>query len=602
MLLAASRKPILLQKLPTQTTSAMEPKTFSDRKCYLPIRHLLAAVALVVLSAPAGYSAATVTPVDSVLAVFNNRPNAKSGNAFFRLLDAEGFTDEPISLPDGASHDTLCSTVWYWAAEWYYDVQVYTEAEQYALRSLPLCKAAGDKTMEADCASLLGLIYVRLGEFDKAAIYAKQCNELDIESGNSDNIASSYNTLAGIYMSMRQPDEAEKYVLEAERYCKEAGNQARLAVIYGMASEVYQHKKMPEKTLDYATRAWKIEKQLGRPDKAAVRQTQRAAALIMLARYDEAEQCLQEAIPVIEASGNLHSLGIAYNHMGDLLYVQGRNREGADYYYKALDIFTAQHDLYNESHTRKGLRETLRGINPEEALLHGDRYEHLRDSIYDQHTNQHLSQYAAQYGNDILQQLNRRQRIRYIWLTVLIVLLFMIFALTTWLLYRRQQKRQVEHFNNLLTEVEKLRQQSRARKKLESLQTREPEEKPSDEESPSEESGADADDKLFLVRVVELVKKGMPRGDFSVELLADALHISVSTFRRRMLNATGDSPKNFILAIQMEKATELLMQQPALSIGDIAFSCGFAEAGSFTRTFHRFYGLTPTQYREQQKA
>lgn len=563
----------------------------------------------------------SATGVASSLTDFDNNPCRQNAETFFGCLIEDEFLDEQIELSATASRDSLCATVWYWASEYFYDSQDFRAAERYGLQALPLCKAVGDKTMEADCASLLGLIYVRLGEFDKAAVYAKQCNQLDIESGDDNNIASSYNTLAGIYMSMRQPDEAERYILKAIEHVERTDNLPRKAVIYGMASEVYQHKfgdserlrnssdrKLVEKTLDYATRAWEIEKQLGRDDKAAIRQTQRAAALTVLERYDESEKALLEAIPVIEASGNYHSLGIAYNHLGDLYYVTGRNQEGADAYYKALDIFVAMHDIYNESHTRKGLRETLRGINPEEALLHGDRFEHLRDSIYDQETNRNLSHYAAEYDNDILQQINHRQKVRYIWLIVIILLLFALMAVVTWTAHRMQQKRQISHFNNLLTEVEKLRQQSRARKKLDEVRvadsTADNNDQPTDSgdnevTADNDPNDALADNRLFLARVVDLVNSGLPRNEFSVEHIAGAMNMSISTFRRRMLAATGDSPKNFILAIQMEKATEMLTQQKDLQIADIALACGFSDAGSFTRTFRRFYGVTPSQYRDK---
>lgn len=558
--------------------------------------------------------AGTASVVQS-LSDFDKAPSSTNAAKFFEQLLSEGFLDEPLTVAGVGSRDSLCATVWYWASEYYYDSQDFRAAERYGLQSLPLCKEIGDKTMEADCASLLGLIYVRLGEFDKAAVYAKQCNRLDIESGDDNNIASSYNTLAGIYMSMRQPDEAERYILKAIEHVERTDNLPRKAVIYGMASEVYQHKfgdserlrnnsdrQLVEKTLDYATRAWEIEKQLGRQDKAAIRQTQRAAALTVLERYDESEKALLEAIPVIEASGNYHSLGIAYNHLGDLYYVTGRNQEGADAYYKALDIFVRMHDIYNESHTRKGLRETLRGINPEEALIHGDRFEHLRDSIYDQETNRNLSHYAAQYGNDFLQQINHRQKVRYIWLIVLVIALFCLMSLATWFIYQRQQKKQLQHFNNLLVEVEKLRSQSRARKKVEEAKksiTDEPSASSSDLTSETDETDADADNRLMLARVIELVSNGLPRGEFNIEHIAEAMNMSVSTFRRRMLAATGDSPKNFILAIQMERATELLTKNAEMQIADIAMQCGFSDAGSFTRTFRRFYGITPSQYREK---
>ena len=523
---------------------------------------------------------AQAADTEAALAAFNKQVNSSNAERFFSGLEEEGFLDETIAVRENMSHDSLCAMVWYWAAEYYYDAQDFKLSEHYGLCALPLCKAIGDKTMEADCASLLSLVYVRLGDFDKAALYAKRCNKPDIESGDPNNIASSYNTLAGIYMSMRKPAEAEQYILRAIEYVEKTDNLPRKAVIYGMASEVYQHKGMPDQTLDYATKALEIENKLGRKDKAAIRRTQRAAALIVLERFDEAEKELTEAIPVIEASGNYHSLAIAYNHMGDLLYVTGRNREGAEYYYKALPIFMAQHDIYNEAHTRKGLRETLRGIDPEAALEHGDRFEHLRDSIYDHETNANLSQFAAEMENDILQQINHKQRIRTIVSISVICTFFVLLALISYIFYRRRQKLQIEHFNNLLIEVERLRRQERAKQAVE------------------KECTAESD--LFLARVVEYINNNLTTGKLSVEDMSDALCMSVSTFRRRMLTIIKGSPKAFVDTIRINKAKELLSSS-SLPVNEIATRCGYKEANSFIRAFQRDTGISPAKWREKNK-
>ena len=243
------------------------------------MKHLLTIIAICLLC-----TVAQAAETEAALAAFNRQVDASNAGRFFSCLEEEGFLDEPVSFRRETSHDSLSAMVWYWAAEYYYDAQDFKLSEQYGLCALPLCKAIGDKTMEADCASLLSVIYVRLGDFNKAALYAKRCNKLDLESGDPNIIASSYNTLAGIYMSMRQPNEAEKYILRAIDYIEDTDNMPRKAVIYGMASEVYQHKGMPEQTLNYATKALKIEQKLGRLDKAAIRRTQRAAALIVLER------------------------------------------------------------------------------------------------------------------------------------------------------------------------------------------------------------------------------------------------------------------------------------------------------------------------------
>ena len=529
--------------------------------------------------------------VESSLTAFNKKVSPVNAQLFFAVLEKEQFLDEPIPISETMSHDSLCALVWYWAAEYYYDAQDFTLSSGYGERALPLCEAIGDKTMEADCASLLGLIYVRLGDFDKAAVYAKHCNKLDLESGDPNNIASSYNTLAGIYMSMRQVEEAEKYILRAIEYVEQTDNLPRKAVIYGMASEVYQHRNQPQKTLDYATQAYQIETSLGRPDKAAIRRTQQAAPLIVMERYAEAEQYLNEAIPVLEAAGNYHSLAIAYNHMGDLLYITGRNQEGAEYYYKALPIFLAQHDIYNEAHTRKGLRETLRGIDPEAALEHGDRFEHLRDSIYDRETNANLSRFAAEMESDILQQINHKQRIRTIVSIAVICVLFLVLALASYLVHRRRQQKQVEHFSELLAEVQKLRQAERVKRVVESA------------EPPIEEKTriSEGDDELFLARVVEYISVHLESGDLNVDDMAEAMCMSVSTFRRRMTAVTDGSPKTFIRVIQINKAKDLLVNT-TLSIKEIAALCGYKEVNSFFRAFRHDTGISPAKWRDQSQS
>lgn len=172
-----------------------------------------------------------------------------------------------------------------------YNAQQYDEAKAISLKALDRLDKRKDKSPTADddetrgdLLNLLSMIHVRQGQFDLAATYARQCNELDLKGGDPDMISSSFNTLAGIYMSMRQPQEAEKYILKALSYAQKADNPQRLAVLNGMASEVYHHLGQEEKSLDYATTAYQMEQQIGRSDKMAIRQAQRAASLISLKR------------------------------------------------------------------------------------------------------------------------------------------------------------------------------------------------------------------------------------------------------------------------------------------------------------------------------
>ncbi len=524
--------------------------------------------------------------VEALLKKFDERPTAENANAFFGYLYAEGWLLEPMTIAYTEHRDSICGAVWYWAGEWYYDRQNYTESERYCLMAYPLCKSAGDKIMEADCASLLSIVYVRQGKFDKAAVYAKCCNELDIESGDKDNIASSYNTLAGIYMSANEAQVAEKYILKAIEYVEQTDNEARKAVVYGMAGEVYQNMRDLENSLKYASRALEIERESGRVDRIAIRQAQRASSLLGMKRYDEAREALEEAIPVLRQMNNAHSLGIACVQMGDVLHKQKQDSLAIKYYDEASEIFEAQHDLYNLSQAHDGLREAWRDLDPLKALEHNDKFLILQDSLYDKETGELLSKYAAEYDNWQLKNQNAAQQDRYrtrILLTIggFGVLLIILIVVVT--IYYRNNKKGIAVVRHELDDVRKALLASKTVTQVE------------DKNAIDDGAGG----AVFLKRVVEEVESSLESGEYNVETIAGRLGMSVRTFRRKIQESTGGTPKDFICAIQMEKARRLLLNDIQMKIEDVATQCGFEDASSFTHTFNRIFGMSPTQFRKQ---
>lgn len=471
-----------------------------------------------------------------------------------------------------------------------YNHQQYDAAKATALQALS--KAPEGSETQGDLLNLLSLIHVRQGNFQLAVKYAHQCNELDLKSGDADNISSSFNTLAGIYMSMRQPEEAEKYILKAISYAEKVDNPQRMAVLCGMASEVCHKLKQEERSLDYATKAYKMEQQLGRQDKVVIRQAQRAAALISLKRYTEAEEALSEAIPGLRESHNDHSLGIACNQMGLLLHQQGNDTAAVRYFNEALAIFTAQHDIYNESHTRKGLYEALRHTDSDLAMAHNDRYNELRDSIYDKDTGELLSKYAAEYGYGELQAENADMRSAYqLYIVIGVAVVVLLLALLAFGVWRSRRDRQ--RIQELIREISQLREApAEDAKSVEALELQESEVAPEEDETSEM-------DRQFLLHLIEVVNTSLPTGHYGVEDIASRMNMSVQTFRRRLLAVTGESPKAFISAIQMELAAKLLKDNPDMMISQIANRCGYDEATSFGRTFRKAYGISPSQYREK---
>lgn len=82
----------------------------------------------------------------------------------------------------------------------------------------------------------------------------------------------------------------------------------------------------------------------------------------------------------------------------------------------------------------------------------------------------------------------------------------------------------------------------------------------------------------------------------SVEALAAEAGMSPSHFSRLFKETLGSTPMQYVMAYRIEQAMEM-MGDPALSLGEIALACGFADQAHFSRSFKQVAGETPRRYR-----
>lgn len=86
-----------------------------------------------------------------------------------------------------------------------------------------------------------------------------------------------------------------------------------------------------------------------------------------------------------------------------------------------------------------------------------------------------------------------------------------------------------------------------------------------------------------------------------MEAIARDCAMGYSTLRRRFKQATGYSPKEYILRVRLSRAKELLMLT-SRSVTEIAAAVGFDDPYYFSRLFRHKEGLSPTRFRAQQQA
>ena len=530
--------------------------------------------------------------VEDVLGRFEKEPSAAVANRYFTLLQQQGITDEPVTVAANAPVDTLRQQVWYWAAEYYYAQQQYDRVMEYGLKALPLCHAGNNRDIEADCLNLLAVNCIRKGDNDQAAHYALQCYKLDEASGDIDRISSSLNTLTAIYLGANQPKEAEQYVLRGLELARKSGNEARLAVLNGMASEVYHAQGKDQQALQYAQTAYDIERRLGRDDKAMVRLAEKASALIGLHRYADAEQVLRQVVPFFEKVGDKQSLGISCNKLGMTLLSQHREAEAVPYYRKAAEIFLQLGDPYNEVHARRGLYESLWKSDPDAAKLELDRFNDLKDSIYNNTSAESLARYNAEFGNDWLKLENHAEREakqRAIIAGIAVAALLLLLAGVIWWVMRRRHLQQQAINQSLTASIEELRA------KYDQLQVHYDNAMSTGGETAGTDTLTDAD-KAFLEQAVTVTNRLIHNGQVSVENIAAELGMSVFQLRQRLDEVLGEKPATFIQNIRMRRARHLLDHQRELNISEVAALCGYNDTPNFTRAFKKAFGITPSQY------
>jgi AraC-like DNA-binding protein len=83
----------------------------------------------------------------------------------------------------------------------------------------------------------------------------------------------------------------------------------------------------------------------------------------------------------------------------------------------------------------------------------------------------------------------------------------------------------------------------------------------------------------------------------TVDDLARAARLSRSHFSREFRRAFGEPPHAYLLTRRLERAAALLRNTDR-AVAEICFSVGLQSVGSFTTSFTRMYGRSPTAYRE----
>jgi AraC-like DNA-binding protein len=87
----------------------------------------------------------------------------------------------------------------------------------------------------------------------------------------------------------------------------------------------------------------------------------------------------------------------------------------------------------------------------------------------------------------------------------------------------------------------------------------------------------------------------LPSGKCNKTLVADALFMSVRTLHNK-LSKSGTSYQALLDSTRKQLAEQYILEQE-LSVSDVAYLLGFSDSSNFCRAFHRWTGVTPSEFR-----
>jgi AraC family transcriptional regulator len=84
--------------------------------------------------------------------------------------------------------------------------------------------------------------------------------------------------------------------------------------------------------------------------------------------------------------------------------------------------------------------------------------------------------------------------------------------------------------------------------------------------------------------------------DIQLKDIATQANLSQYHFHRVFKSLTGDTTKDFLTRLRLEKAA-IKLKHSETEIGQIAFDCGYQNHETFSRAFKDYFGLSPIDYR-----
>lgn len=113
-------------------------------------------------------------------------------------------------------------------------------------------------------------------------------------------------------------------------------------------------------------------------------------------------------------------------------------------------------------------------------------------------------------------------------------------------------------------------------------------------------AGTSSADSLFMSRLTAVIDKNISNGDLNVDDVASELNMSRSVYFKKLKTLTGMSPNEFLKAVRMQRAAELI-DSHRYTMAEVSLMVGINDPHYFSKCFKQHFDMTPTERRNMKK-
>lgn len=106
-------------------------------------------------------------------------------------------------------------------------------------------------------------------------------------------------------------------------------------------------------------------------------------------------------------------------------------------------------------------------------------------------------------------------------------------------------------------------------------------------------------DENFLQRTIDCINNHLDDPEFDQSKLLEEIHMTKSTFFRKLKSLTGLSYVSFIRNIRMKSACRIMEEKKNIRISELAYAVGYNDPRYFSSSFKKEFGMQPTEYMER---